>query len=295
MVYHKIEKNMRIKITGINRLLVGGVKGMRYSLTSHLLPLTSLIALLSCEKTIDIDYHTAPTQYVVEASVTATGMTARLSTTNAMDDNSGSSDISEADISVSGSDGSSSRLYYTNNGFYRAAAKGTPGISYTIDVSLDGRHFTSTSTMQQAPKVNSFKVIRKKITTEWFQMGKLLIQDQPNEDNWYFMHIYRNDVGYRWAVMSDRNDPNKELQQLFSFFREGSGDSDVLREGDRLRVEVRAIDQRAYDYLYSMQVMEATGTNPIQNFAGGCLGYFSAYGETTVNMVYHSEEVTEED
>jgi len=295
MVYHKIEKNMRIKITGINRLLVGGVKGMRYSLTSHLLPLTSLIALLSCEKEIDIDYHTVPTQYVVEASVTATGMTARLSTTNAMDDNSGSSDISQADITVSGSDGSSSRLRYTSNGFYRAGSTGTPGVTYTLDIDLDGHHFTSTSIMQQKPRANAFTVIRKKIATEWFQMGKLLIQDLPNEDNWYFMHVYRNNIGYRWAVMSDRNDPNKQLQQLFSFFREGSTDSDVLHEGDRLRVEIRAIDQRAYDYLYSMQVMETTGTNPIQNFSGGCLGYFSAYGAISLETVYHAADVVTEE
>ncbi len=284
-----LKSTLRVFLTGLNyRLLTPS--------NSFLLLLTpSIILLLSCEKTIDIDYHTAETQYVAEASVTATGMTARLSTTNAMDDNSGSSDISDADVTVSGSDGSSSRLSYTRNGFYRSTAYGVPGVTYTIDISLDGRHFSSTSTMQQAPVVNSFKVVRRKITTEWFQMGDLRIQDQPNEDNWYFMHIYRNGVGYRWAVMSDRNDPNKELQQLFSFFREGSGDSDVLRDGDRLRIEVRAIDQRAYDYLYSMQVMDATGTNPIQNFTGGCLGYFSAYGERTTDFVYYSSEVTDDE
>ena len=287
-------KDMKIRIMGIKRILAGSAMGVRHSLSSSLLPLAALF-LSGCEKTIDIDYHTAATQYVAEASVTATGMTARLSTTNAMDDNTGTSDISDADITVTGSDGSSQKLTYTRNGFYRATAKGVPGVSYTIDISLDGQRFTSTSIMQNPPKVNSFTVIRKKITTEWFQMGKLLLQDLPNEDNWYFMHIYRNNIGYRWAVMSDRNDPNNELQQLFSFFREGSGDSDVLNEGDRLRIEIRTIDQRAYDYLYSMQVMETTGTNPIQNFAGGCLGYFSAYGEATVDFVYHSSEVTEEE
>ena len=265
---------------------------MRSTLYRLLLP---LILFTSCEKDIDIDYHTAATQYVVEASVTATGMAARLSTTNAMDDNSGSSEISDAEVTVTGSDGSRQTLTYTRNGFYRSTANGTPGVTYTIDISLDGHHFTSTSTMQRAPKVNSFKAIRKKITTEWFQMGDLRIQDQANEDNWYFMHIYRNNVGYRWAVMSDRNDPNKELQQLFNFFREGESGSDVLHDDDNLRIEVRAIDQRAYDYLYSMQVMETTGTNPLPNFTGGCLGYFSAYGETVVNYVYHSSEVTVEE
>ena len=266
---------------------------MKY-FSTLLIPLATLL-LLSCEKEIDIDYHTAETQYVVEAAVSSSGMSARLSTTNAMDDNSSGSDISGANVTITGDDGSRQVLSYTRNGFYRATAKGIPGVCYTIDISLDGHHFASTSTMQQPPKVNSFRVIRKKFATEWFQTGDLRIQDQANEDNYYFMHVYRNNVGYRWAVMSDRNDPNKELQQLFNFFREGSGDSDVLRDGDQLRIEVRAIDQRAYDYLYSMQVMESTGTNPIANFTGGCLGYFSAYGETTFNYVYQSLEVTDED
>ena len=143
--------------------------------------------------------------------------------------------------------------------------------------------------------MNEFRLIRKKIMTEWFQMGDLRIQDLPNEDNWYFMHIYRNDLGYRWAVLSDRNDPNKELQQLFNFFREGANDNDVLQEGDRLRVEIQAIDQRTYDYLYSMQVMESSGTNPIANFTGGCLGYFSAYQPIIYYLVYHAGDVVTEE
>jgi hypothetical protein len=160
-------------------------------------------------------------------------------------------------------------------------------------VDVDGEHFTSSSTMQNKPTINSFRVIRKKIVTEWFQIGELNFQDLPNEDNWYFMHIYRNDLGYRWAVLDDRNDPGKERQQLFNFFREGDNGSDVLRDGDDLRIELYTIDKRTYDYFFSMQMMENTGTNPIPNFSGGCLGYFSAYGETVVNYVYYSSEVSD--
>jgi hypothetical protein len=93
--------------------------------------------------------------------------------------------------------------------------------------------------------------------------------------------------------MRDDQNPNKELQQLFTFFREGSNDSDVLHDGDRLHIEIRAIDQRAYDYLYSMQIMDNTGTNPIPNFTGGCLGYFSAYSHITYDCVYHDADVEE--
>jgi hypothetical protein len=255
----------------------------------------NIMLLSSCKKDIDIDYHQVPSHYVVEASVSNTNMEARISRTQNMDDNSTQSNISNAVVVITGDDGSSNRLSYLSNGRYISRSKGVPGVTYTITVDVDGEHFTSTSTMQKKPTINSFRVIRKKIATEWFQIGELNFQDLPNEDNWYFMHIYRNDLGYRWAVLNDRNDPDKERQQLFNFFREGDGGSDVLRDGDNLRIELYSIDQRAYDYLFSMQMMENTGTNPIPNFTGGCLGYFSAHWLVAIPFVYHAANVEEED
>lgn len=254
----------------------------------------NIILLSSCKKDIEIDYHQVPSLYVVEASVSNTNMEARISRTNNMDDNNSRSDIKDALVVITGDDGSSNKLNYLSNGRYYSNSKGVPGVTYTITVDIDGEHFTSTSTMQNKPAINTFRVVRKKITTEWFQIGELNFQDLPNEDNWYFMHIYRNDLGYRWAVMSDRNDPNKELQQLFTFFREGDSGSDLLRDGDNLRIELYSIDQRAYDYLYSMQMMESTGTNPIPNFTGGCLGFFSAHWLVAQPFVYRAANVEEE-
>lgn len=255
----------------------------------------TIILLSSCEKDIDIDYHQVPSLYVVEASVSNINMEARISQTQNMDDDNTQSDISNATVIITGDDGSSSRLSYQSNGRYSSKSKGVPGVTYTITVDVDGEHFTSTSTMQKKPTINSFRIIRKKIATEWFQIGELKFQDLPNEDNWYFMHIYRNDLGYRWAVLNDRNDPNEERQQLFTFFREGDGGSDVLRDGDDLRIELYSIDQRAYDYLFSMQMMDNTGTNPIPNFTGGCLGYFSAHWLVTKPFIYRAANVEEED
>ena len=149
--------------------------------------------------------------------------------------------------------------------------------------------------MQQAPMMNNFRFVWMKAAGERIMFGDLRIQDILNEENWYFMHIYRNNIGYRWAVMRDQQNPNKELQQLFTFFREGSDDSDVLQEGDHLHIEIRAIDQRAYDYLYSMQLMDDTGTNPIPNFTGGCLGYFSAFNQITYDCTYHVADAEEDE
>ena len=164
-----------------------------------------------------------------------------------------------------------------------------------LDVEVEGHHFTSTSTMQRTPKMNEFKLVWKKMLTERYLFGDLRLQDIPNESNWYFMHIYRNGLGYRWAVMKDDKNPNKELQQLFTFFRDGQHDNDVLQDGDELHIVIRAIDQRAYDYLYSMQQMSSTATNPIDNFTGGCLGYFSANSEIEYYQDFYYRDVTEDD
>ena len=272
------------------------VGGMRYSLTSHLSPLTSLLILFSsCEKEIEIDYRQVEPIYVVEASVSNNGMQARVSMTNDMDNNTTTSDIDGATVTITGDDGTSETLPYVGNGIYKAMVFGIPGVEYRIDVEIDGHHFTSTSTMQKMPELNEFHFMWQKIMQQKYLMAELLFQDIPNEDNWYFVHLYRNNTGFRWGVKRDDRDPDGELQQLFSFAREGSDDKDMLHEGDRLHLELRAIDQRTYDYFYSMQIMDYTGTNPIQNFTGGCLGYFSAYSEVTYDCTYHVADVEEQE
>ena len=249
--------------------------------------------LTSCEKEIDIDYHQIEPLYVVEASVSDNSMQARISMTNDMDNNDTSSSISGASVTITGSDGSSETLPYVGDGTYKSIACGTPGVEYRIDIELDGHHFSATSTMQEMPELNEFHFIWQNILQQRYLMAELLFQDIPNEDNWYFVHLYKNDTGFRWSLKRDDVNPDGELQQLFSFGREDSDDKDMLREGDRLHLELRAIDQRTYDYLYSKQIMDNTGTNPIQNFTGGCLGYFSAYSEVTYDCIYHVADVEE--
>ena len=258
--------------------------------------LFSVMTLLSCEKDIDLDYHQVDPLYVIEASISNEGTNVRISHTNNMDDNNGISDVTGTKVTLSDDKGNKWDIPYTRNGFHRMPSlKGVPGTTYYIDVEIEGKHYTSTSTMQRAPKMNSFRFVWMKVGSERICFGDLKIQDIPNEDSWYYMHIYRNGVGHRWAVMRDEQNPNKELQQLFSFFHDGkTQEKNQLNDGDELKILIRAIDQRSYDYLYSMQLMDNTGTNPMQNFTGGCLGYFTAYNQITVYRTFYKEDVEEE-
>ena len=285
-------KGGRLKVEGGRR--IPSTAKFVIGVFSFLLP-PSTFLLISCEREIDIDYHQVEPIYVVEAYVNDEGMQARITQTNDMDDNTTESDISQATVVLTGSDGSTTRLPYTGNGYYKASATGTAGIEYRIDIDLDGHHFTSTSTMQQTPELTQFRFVWKKVLSERFLVGELSFLDIPNESNWYFFHISRNGIGYRWAVKRDDTDPNKEMQQFFNIAREGSDDKDMLHDGDNLRIEMRAIDQRSYEYLYSMQIMDNTGTNPIQNFTGGCLGYFSAYSQIMFYETFYLKDVEEEE
>ena len=255
--------------------------------------------LLSCEKEIPIDYHETEHHYVAEASLTQTGTNVRLSTTqNVTDNNLRNHVVENATVVLSCKTYSiKDTLHYTRNGIYTSDMAGAPGISYDLDIYVDDHHFTSSSTMQEVPNVLSFRFAWIKMVSQRILYADLRIQDDPDRSNYYFMHIYRNNMGYRWAVMTDDKNKGGELQQLFSCCTEkdmDDGDSDALKENDLIRVEVRAIDRASYDYLYSMQVMDNAGTNPISNFTGGCLGYFSAYSYVNLHSIFHRSEVEEE-
>jgi len=258
-----------------------------------------LLLLLSCEKEIPIDYRETDQHYVAEASLTQNGTNVRLSTTQNVTDNELRDHVVEdATIVISCKYYElNDTLRYTRNGIYTSETVGDPGITYYLDIYVNGHHFSSSSTMQDVPVVKSFRFFWQKMFSQRVLYGDLRIQDDPDRNNYYFMHIYRNNIGYRWAVMSDEKNKGGELQQLFGFTAENKmddGDSDALQENDALRIEVRAIDRASYDYLYSMQVMESAGTNPIRNFSGGCLGYFSAYSYVNLYRKFHRSEVEEE-
>ena len=255
----------------------------------------------SCEKEIPIDYRQVAPLYTAEAQISQDGTVVQLNMTQDVTDNSRQGHYIEgATILISSNKWDPDdkvKLKDKGNGIYTSTLKGQAGITYDIDIEVDGKHFTSSSTMQVAPVMNSFRFVWKKMLTERILFADLRVQDTPDENSYYFMHLYRNNIGYRWAVMKDDNNKNGELQQLFQCTTErdmDKGDSDALRDGDRIRLEIRAIDKLSYDYLYSMQVMENAGTNPIANFTGGCLGYFSAYYVISETYTFYRDEVKED-
>lgn len=251
------------------------------------------LTLCACEKEIELNYHNATARYVIEAEVTNTGTSVYISQTTGMDATSISSDISQATVVITDDEGNRYDIPYTMDGYYTSELTGKPGTTYQIDVTLDGRHYTSTSTMQREPNLTSTRFIWKEILSERSVYGEVRLMDTPNQENYYYIQVTKNGSAYRWIVFTDDSNPNKELKQFISFGERSN--SEKLKDGDIVSYHVRSVDKSAYDYLYSMQRMSDTGTNPTTNFTGGCLGYFTAYNQiNTIGYVYREAYVEEE-
>ena len=275
-------------------------------LFSCLLTLSLFLLLTSWEKEIDIDYHQVAELYVAEGLVTQDASTnrtnrptyVRLTTTQDMTDNvSNSHNLIGATIVLTEDGFVLDTLRYWRNGYYISDYQGYEGSQYTLDIYIDGNHFQSTSVMQAAPQFSSFRFVWKDVLTERMLFADLKLEDIKGQNNYYFMHLYRNGVGYRWAVMDDSHNPGGELQQLFSCTTERNldkNDDDGLKDGDKIHVEIRSIDRRTYDYFYSMQVMQNSGTNPVQNYTGGCLCYFSACNIISYDTTFRRDAIETE-
>ena len=255
-----------------------------------------MITLVSCEKEIDIDYHEAAPQYVVEASLTNSLATVRITQTVPMRGSKSSDRIVEnATVVISSGDSIHHTARYSTNGKYIYPFSAYPGTRYQLDIDVDGHHFTSSSILQPKPEVSKFRFVWKKVMSSRVLFADLYIQDFPGQQNFYFIHMYRNGIGYRWTVLRDTSNPGKELQQLLGCMHEEYGDEEeALHNGDNIRIEVRAIDRASYDYLFSMSQAANNGSNPVANFSGGCLGYFSAYIPYTINVTYQEADVEAE-
>lgn len=259
------------------------------------------MTLASCEKEIEIDYHDMKPMYVVEGSVSNLNASVRVSRTlPVMGADKDSETVTDATVVLVTGDSIRETLPYRSDGYYRSPTRAKAGTNYRLEVTVGNQLFTSTSVMQRQPVMNSMRFVWKKIFGRRILFADLRLQDLPDETNYYYLHLFRNGVPYRSAVMRDRSNPGGELQQLFSLCTDddlNSGDrtaKETLYEGDVLSLEIRSIDSSAYDYLFSLLSMNNSGTNPIANFEGGCLGYFSAFHQIVYNFTYNNADSEEE-
>lgn len=243
-------------------------------------------SLSSCEKVIDLDLRQTDTRLVIEGTVTDQPgpYTVRVSQTAHFDAAGTGQPLDQALVIIRDNAGQRDTLRPVGNGLYQTRRLvGTPGRTYTLAVTVNGRSYTATSTMPQPVAIDE-------LTYEDAGPGQKAVvahyTDPAGTVNQYRFVLWVGEKRQS-AIFVDNDRLRNGIATRFALFAPGA-DLDDIETGDVVRVELLGIDAALYDYFKSLADLlggqSATPANPNSNLSGGAVGYFSAQTVSTQTL-----------
>jgi hypothetical protein len=238
----------------------------------------------SCEKVIEIDVDDAPEQLVIEGVLNDDGGPATVLITKSVALNADNifPAVNNATVILTDDAGN---LYNMNNvggGYYQSDSITTvTGRTYTLSVNVDGKSYTAQSTLPAVTPFDSLGIDSTVFGDGSFYSMVPYHYDPPVVKNYYRYKIFVNgdpDI----AIYTDNDDFTDGRYVSRPFF----SDSEI-EPGDVITMEMYNIDEAVHLYFYSLaqssggDEASATPANPVSNFSGGCLGYFSVQTKQT--------------
>lgn len=236
-----------------------------------------LLAMSSCQKVIQIDLNSEDPKYVIEGNISdaAGPAVVKISRSVNFDQTNNFPTVNNAQVVLSDNAGQRDTLLQTAPGEYQATTiQGVPGRTYSLSVNVDGKQFTSSSTMPYPTKLDTIDVLN-------FGFGgpdqKALIpvyKDSAGIVNYYRFVVYKNTERQDDIHINDDQFADGLVAQQPLFGRA------EYKSGDEVTIAMQGIDYGAYLYFYSLLQNTsggATPANPVSNIQGGALGYFSAH------------------
>lgn len=258
----------------------------RAGIISPVMLLLLQILIPACEEVIDIDLNSSNPVVVIEAFIARDSVcVARLEYTTDYFSIGNPPPITDAAVTLSGSNGQSETLVHVGEGIYRGSLiRGEAGISYLIEIDHNGETITAHTSLPEKSEIVTIDAIRSTFTRPGDEPSYLLdiiFSDNPFAENYYMVRIIRNDTLMKGYI------------SLASDFFNNSGKIDYtewrydFRSGDRATVELYSIDRDLFVY-FSM-INEATSPgigfatpyNPRSNLRGNALGYFGSWSVTS--------------
>jgi hypothetical protein len=265
---------MKMQIKNINAILL----------------LTAAVMLSSCQEVIELDLNSAAPQIVVEGGISDQPGpdTIKLTRTVNFSDKNAFPEVSHAIVKLTDNLGNTETLTEVNPGKYITnTLEGTPGRTYTLLISADGKDYTSVSTMPAHTGLDSLTV------QEFFGTPLVVAHftDPIGIENFYSLRVKWNDtlLPGRDFIVDDRlQDGHPVEQPLFFFDDDNPGRG--LQIGDSVEVILESIDRHVYEHFRTLGLAQggnqaASPANPISNITNGGLGYFSAHTRSRLTIV----------
>ncbi|MBO2031106.1 DUF4249 domain-containing protein [Siccationidurans ginsengisoli] len=262
-----------------------------------LLLATLLLVSTSCEKVVNLNLKTSPTQLVIEGNLVDDNRPCQvsLSTSANYTDTNTFAPVTGATVTLADNAGSTETLREATPGQYTGATiKGVPGRSYTLRVETGGNSYVAVSTLPSP--VVPFEKLSTQVSTVGNNIQAVVDYTDPvGPGNSYLFRQYRNGrLNNAIFVQNDQFTDGKHITQTLRSFSNSSTDPNgvnKLAAGDSLQVEMQNIDPNVYEYFRTLnQILTVGGApsttpaNPKSNFSGGALGYFSAHSRRVLRI-----------
>jgi hypothetical protein len=257
----------------------------------YLALILGIIAVTSCQKSIDIDLNEADPVVVIEANYTAEDSTVRVIITETSNFFSGDEEptIDNAVVTITNQAGVSEQVPFIADGQY-TLENYIPefGTTYTMTVLANGVTYTATCDMLTA--IDQQPIIYDSIPPGPFSgdggyVVALTYQDPPAQGDYSSAHITRN--GKRLKKLNDivLNDDqltngNLVIRPLFV---------KLFDSGDTVEIELRTINEKVHDYYQELISLtdpnSAAPANPNYQWENRALGFFSAHSSSRQSVI----------
>lgn len=247
-----------------------------------------LATLSSCVKVIDLNLNRAEKKLVIEAQVTdvAGQASVLISQTKDYDEDNSFQGISGATVTITEEGGSTATLSESAAGVYtHSVLTGTAGKNYALSVMVNGEIYTAACRMPQKVNLDTVYAVDEYLFGENRKVVNADFQDPAGRGNNYRFIQYINGQRIKQIIVQydEYTDGRYVNSRLFYLPDEDSDESDKIKSGDEIKVEMHCIAPVVYKYWYSLSRSatgisgQATPANPVSNMKGGALGYFSTH------------------
>ncbi len=253
-----------------------------------------LIAASACQKVIDVELNTSPSQLVIEGSITTRTAMPTVTITRSVPYTQPNAypTVNGAKVVLTDNSGRSWLATETSPGKYSLPSmRGVPGATYTLRVTVASVTYTASSTMPQPVKLDSLRLKTFTFGGNESSQVEVHYHDPVDRVNQYQFIVRVNKVQVKSVFAeNDRFTNGKDVTSIL--FYQTDVEEEKIRSGDTVDVEMLCIDEKLFDYWFTLMQQADNGpgggvtpSNPPSNFDNGALGYFSAHTTETKAIV----------
>jgi len=253
-----------------------------------------LTILISCTKEIEIELNSSTPQIIIEGSITDQEgpYTVKITKSVNFSEDNNFPPVENAEVIISDNEGNMETLQEILPGIYKTQnLQGMQGRVYNLTVNTENQTFTASSQMPNTVNLDSLSYTERISPIPGNNQNLFSIipafTDPANVKNNYRFIQTANNVKDKSIIIAndDLTDGLPNQRPLMSIDFE-------IQMGDTVEIEMQNIDNKMYDYFYSLSQINGsspagTGTpaNPTSNISGGALGYFSAHTVQKMSVI----------